>query len=190
MFNSAKATDSSPPNFKLNSNLNSPDAERYRSTKPHQAKSHAVSKNNSDDEPDGTFVPKDQKKKALKKQIDPNQTPNVSGNPILFYYRLEDANNISTFDSSKINTIWIDANKTLNQMTSTNFYDKSINVLLGGKNSDVLYTNSYSSGTLTINALSPSVNVSNTDNKYIYLRVGLPMNVDIGFEYITLNVTL
>ena len=66
MFNSAKATDSSPPNLKLNSNINSPVAERYRS-KPHQAKSHAVSKNNSDDEPDDNFVPKDQKKKAPKK---------------------------------------------------------------------------------------------------------------------------
>jgi hypothetical protein len=80
MFNSAKATDSSPPNHKLNSNLNSPVADRYRS-KPHQAKSHAVSQNNSDDEPEANFVQKDQKKKLPKKQVDPNQTPKKRGRP-------------------------------------------------------------------------------------------------------------
>jgi hypothetical protein len=119
---------------------------------------------------------------------DPNGTPSVSGSPILFYYRLEDANNISAFNTTYINSKWIDANGVINQISGTNYFNSAS--LLGGKNTDSLYSNSFSSNTLTVNALTPNITVSASDNKYIYLRIGLPMNIDIGFQYVSMKLTL
>ena len=118
---------------------------------------------------------------------DPNGTPSYSGQPILFYYRLEDANNISTFNSANMNTIWINANSISNQISNGNYY-VSNTVLLGGKNASI--TNTYSGNTLTVNASIPSFSVGSNDVKYIYLRVGLPMGYDIGFKYVSMNLII
>jgi hypothetical protein len=132
--------------------------------------------------------------KGITQTIDtPNKKPSISGQPIYFYYRLEDNNNPTTFDNAHINTLWIDANSTTLYITTTNYCKLTLSgyvsgTLLGGKNSDYKYTNTFIDGSLTINALIPSFSVSNTDNIYIYLRVGLPMSVDINFTHITCSL--
>ena len=113
---------------------------------------------------------------------DANGTPNVSGNNILCYYRLEDSANYGSFTSSFVNTTWINANTIINELTSGNYYVIGSS-LLGGKNSTV--TNTYSGNSLTVNALLPSFSVTNSNVFYIYLRVGLPMNVNVQFKNVT-----
>lgn len=83
MFNSAKATDSSPLNHnKLNSNLNSPFAERYQPKNHHLAKSHAVSQKASQDDTENNKISKEKRfKSASKKPVDPNKTPKKRGRP-------------------------------------------------------------------------------------------------------------
>jgi len=81
MFSSTKATDSSPPNLKLEFKTNiSPTADNYR-IKPHQAKSHGVSQKSSDDETEAVKIQKEPKRKTQKKSLDPNHTPKKRGRP-------------------------------------------------------------------------------------------------------------
>ena len=132
--------------------------------------------------------------KGITQTIDtPNKKPTISGQPIYFYYRLEDNNNPTTFDNAHINTLWIDANSTTLYITTSNYCKLTLSgyisgTLLGGKNSDYKYMNRFIDDSLTINALIPSFSVSNTANIYIYLRVGLPMSVDINFTHITCSL--
>ena len=133
--------------------------------------------------------------KGITQTIDnPNRKPSVSGKPIHIHYRIEDNDNPHIFTASYKNTLWIDANSSTNGITTGNFYDLSFSnyvsgLLLGGNNTDINYTNTFMNGELRINVLIPSLrNITNNDNIYIYLRIGLPMSVDINFTHVTCSL--
>jgi hypothetical protein len=119
--------------------------------------------------------------------------PLVSNVPILFYYRLEDYNNpnIANFTTAYTNTLWINANSTINSMTSTNYCSLGLTeytsgTLLGGKNPSI--PNTFQNNVLTVNASVPSFSITSSNNVYIYLRVGLPMSVNVNFTHITASL--
>jgi hypothetical protein len=123
----------------------------------------------------------------------PNATPSVSGQPILFYYRLEDYDNPNEFTTAYINSLWIDANSSTLAISSTNYCKLDLagylsGTLLGGKNTSSLYRNTFVDNTLTINASVPSFSISNSTNVYLYLRVGLPMGINVNFTHITCSL--
>jgi hypothetical protein len=120
-------------------------------------------------------------------------TPSVYNVPILFYYRLEDYNNpnVENFNTAYTNTLWINANSTINNMTSANYCNLNSSeyisgTLLGGKNSSI--ANTFQNNVLTINASVPSFTITTGNNVYIYLRVGLPMSVNINFTHVTCSL--
>lgn len=119
--------------------------------------------------------------------------PLVSNEPILFYYRLEDYNNPNeeNFNTAYTNTLWINANSTINNMTSANYCNLNSSeytsgTLLGGKNSSI--ANTFQNNVLTINASVPSFTITTVNNVYIYLRVGLPMSVNANFTHVTCSL--
>jgi hypothetical protein len=112
----------------------------------------------------------------------PTTVPLVNGTPIICYYRLEDANSSTTFDAAHINSMWIDANSISNQINTSNYFIIG-STLLGGKNAGIV--NTYSSNNLTINTVIPSFAVSGSDTIYVYVRLGLPMNVSGEFQYVS-----
>ena len=132
--------------------------------------------------------------KGITQTIDnPNKKPSVSGKPIYVYYRLEDNDNPDKFSAAYKNTLWIDANSSTNAITASNYYKVNLTdyvsgILLGGNNTDSRFTNTFINGELTINVLIPSLSISNNSNIYIYLRVGLPMSVDINFTHVTCSL--
>lgn len=104
----------------------------------------------------------------------------------LMFYRIENLNkptdNPANFAEGNLNTTWIDAT---NATTST---------LLGGSNkyntalicagANTAKINTYSGGVYTAFTLIPETPVGTNDNIYVYLRIALPMNENIGFSHI------
>jgi hypothetical protein len=124
----------------------------------------------------------------------PNTTPSVSGQPLYFYYRIEDADNYSTFQAGNATSLWVDANSVINTLGSGNYFLLTqpayvAGTVLGGKNASI--QNTFINNILTINANQPKNNFSVAPGKniYLYLRVLLPMSVNIGFSYITCLMT-
>ncbi len=123
----------------------------------------------------------------------PNATPTVAGQPLYFYYRIEDEDSFAIFQAGNATSLWVDANSVINQLGSGNYYLLTQPVyvggtLLGGKNAAL--SNTFANGTLTINANQPKNVFSVAVGKkiYLYLRVALPMSVDIDFTHITCSM--
>ena len=95
------------------------------------------------------------------------------------------SNTTTNFTGNKYNTTWLDAtNCNSSQIVLTaNYYETSL--ILGGKNTS--QTNVYANGVFTAYSIIPETPVSTATgtNKYVYLRIGLPMNVDVGFSHVT-----
>jgi hypothetical protein len=120
----------------------------------------------------------------------PNYLPLFGGSPMLIYYRTEDVNNVDSFTQAYKNSTWIDATTVNNPITSTNFFDLAVisppnKIILGGR-ADVPEFNN-NSVTVKVNAVS-NFNVSSTKNYNIYLRIGLPMNVNSKFSNVTCTI--
>jgi hypothetical protein len=122
----------------------------------------------------------------------PSYAPLVNGVPIYFYYRSEDADNYQTFSASYKNSVWVDACSSNNKVSSGTYWNINGQIyasgtILGGKSAVV---NTFANGTLTVNANMPATtfNVSSIKNYYIYLRIGLPMSVDMGFTNIQCSI--
>ena len=130
--------------------------------------------------------------KGISQTIDTPNKPSISGKPIYFYYRFENNDFPNIFSDFYKNTLWIDANNLTNlQITATNVFNLDLSgSLIGGKNTNIKYSNTFINGELTINAVTPSLTISSSNNIYIYLRVGLPMSVDINFTHITCSLLL
>jgi hypothetical protein len=121
----------------------------------------------------------------------PTTTPTVGGQPIQMFYRIEDTavptTSTANFSTMYRNTAWLNVfGQGFNAVTSGNYFN--YNNVYSGQNTSL--ANTYSSGTLTSNALLiPSFTVSSGDNVYIYLRIGLPMSVNVGFSHITATIS-
>ena len=98
------------------------------------------------------------------------------------YFRLED--DMTSYSLANSNTTWINATANNSIEGSTHL---NISTVLGGKNASIpnTCTGSGSDYTLTIYSTIPSINNSSTTTVYLYARVELPMNANIGFSYIT-----
>ena len=122
----------------------------------------------------------------------PSYAPLVNGVPIYFYYRSEDADNYQTFSASYKNSVWVDACSSNNKVSAGTYWNINGQIyasgtILGGKSAVV---NTFANGTLTVNANMPATtfNVSSSKNYNIYLRIGLPMSVDMGFTNIQCSI--
>jgi hypothetical protein len=113
----------------------------------------------------------------------PDTTPTVgSGTGLLCYYRVEDADNYGTFSGSYANSGWTNVCSTANPIGSTTYYSTAS--VLGGK--DTSRTNTASGSSFTAyGILGHSLSVASGSNIYIYFRIGVPMNEDFGFKYVT-----
>jgi hypothetical protein len=123
----------------------------------------------------------------------------VSGalNRIFVHYRAEEYINIVP-SSGNLSTIWVDANSKLgtnssglsstidnpSQITSSNYYVDNGQTEVKAPNSA---TWSMSGNDLIITVSSILFGASAT-KRYIYCRIGLPMNANYSFEYVTLQV--
>jgi hypothetical protein len=107
----------------------------------------------------------------------------VDGSVLDIYYMFQDITNLNTYSSSILNTPWINANDISTNSTQVNmgnFFNIDYNGQLGG-----LKTATASPTTTpTFNVFFPSVSNINT-NTYLYCRIGLPMNKNIGFSSIS-----
>ena len=98
------------------------------------------------------------------------------------FYRIEDATSSSNFSAAYRNTTWLNVyGEGINLVATGNYYLQP--TIYSAQNMAI--QNTFSSNTLTMNVLTPSFAVGSSDNVYIYLRVGLPMSINLGFSYVT-----
>jgi hypothetical protein len=114
----------------------------------------------------------------------------VGGALLRVFYRLEDGSSPSPTDASKVTSIWIDGNNagsgTLT-VNSANYFTPTDNSLtrLGLVGAA---TNSGSDTYFNVSIPSPFT-VSATQTIRLYLRVGLPMNIDFEFSHVTATIS-
>ena len=107
------------------------------------------------------------------------------------FYRIEDAANPTTtssnFSAAYKNTTWLNVNGLgiNSDVTSGNYF--IYQNIYNGKDTSLI--NTYNSNVLTTYALTPGFAVSSGDNIYIYLRIGLPMSINLGFSHITATLS-
>ena len=120
----------------------------------------------------------------------PATIPQSGSSTIEMFYRIEDAANPSTsssnFSAAYRNTTWLNVyGQGATPVLSANYHLQPN--IYSGQNTAL--TNTFSSNTLTTYVLTPSFAVGSSDNVYIYLRVGLPMSINLGFSYVTATLT-
>jgi hypothetical protein len=124
-----------------------------------------------------------------------------SENRIFLHYRVEqyDANTINISpNSSNSSTIWVDGNSTKGtisgflgadinnpaQINRGNYYNDNIKTVVRSPGSL-----SYSiSGNDLVITVSSILYIDSSRKRYIYCRIGLPMNANYAFEYVTLKI--
>jgi hypothetical protein len=106
----------------------------------------------------------------------------MNGSQIKIFYLFQDENS-STFSSDVFNSVWIDGNSNNNEAGSGNFYD---NTKPYG-NYGGFKTSSITSNNATINVYIPIINTISS-NTYLYLRLGIPMDVNISFGNVTATI--
>jgi hypothetical protein len=113
--------------------------------------------------------------------------PIVGSTRLYFYYRVEDADNISSFSISYVNTNWLDATNTAPpQVNQSNYYNPDYPAVSAGNANT---PNTFIGGTYTINCLSIPINVTSSDNYYVYFRVCAPMNENFWFSNVSAQFT-
>jgi hypothetical protein len=117
----------------------------------------------------------------------PDYRTYIDGNLIQLYYRLENSTSIDPTGGTKQSTVWIDGNSSTDLLSNANFrIDPSPTTLRGG-----YYTNNlYGSSDTTFNVLIPPTKIESGDNVRVYLRFGLPMNVNTEFSYIQARLSV
>jgi hypothetical protein len=112
----------------------------------------------------------------------------MNGYPVRILYAFQDASQPSVFNESTFNSCWINANSNDNPVYSGTFHLQSnkYGVLGGSISPGVTIPNG--SNNATINAFIPTINpVSNS--VYLYLRIVVPMDVDIRFGNVSAMVS-
>jgi hypothetical protein len=99
-------------------------------------------------------------------------------------------NNVDSFSQAYKNSTWIDATSVNYPITSTNFYDltgqyTTDKIIFGGRADVPEYNNQ--TVTVKVNAVS-NFNVSSVKNYNIYLRIGLPMDINCQFSNVTCSI--
>ena len=113
--------------------------------------------------------------------------PAVGSTRLYFYYRVEDADNFSSFDLTHVNTNWLDAINTVPpELNQSNYYNLDYPAVSAGNANT---PNTFIGGTYTINCLSIPINVTLSDNYYVYFRVCAPMNEDFWFSNVSAQFT-
>jgi hypothetical protein len=122
-------------------------------------------------------------------------------NRIFLHYRVEQYDDTNIYinpQPSNSSTIWVDGNSTngtnsgtlssdINnpaQINSGNYYDDSSKNVIRAPPS-VSYTISGSDLVITVSSI---LYIDSSRKRYIYCRIGLPMNANYAFEYVTLKI--
>ena len=108
----------------------------------------------------------------------------INGTALDIYYMFQDASS-SSYDSTIFNSVWINANSVTNPEANTsNFYILDNNGSLYGTSSST-----YSNNSATFNVFIPNTIFPVNNTTYLYCRIGLPMNVNTWFNYISAKVS-
>ena len=99
------------------------------------------------------------------------------------FYAIRDTST-TTYDGTKLNTEWIDANKTTDAVTSNNYYDTTDR---GGLTSVSSPTNGNSSNSATIKVFIPTNKSSSST--YLYFRIGVPMNEKLSIQSVNAQLS-
>jgi hypothetical protein len=102
---------------------------------------------------------------------------------IKIFYLFQDETS-SGFDLGLFNSVWIDGNSNTNEITTANYYDitKPYGHYSGLKSSSITNNNA------TINVFIPIINTVSSYT-YLYLRLGIPMDVSISFGSVTATIS-
>ncbi len=93
----------------------------------------------------------------------------------------------TTYTTSTFNTVWINANGFANpaSVSGDNIFNSiTKNGILGGYKSLT-----WAAPTATFNVYVPNSIVPVNSNTFLYCRIGLPMNQDISFQYISVTIS-
>jgi len=108
----------------------------------------------------------------------------INGTALDIYYMFQNTSS-SSYNSTTFNSVWINANSvTSPQATNLNFYNVLNNGILFGTS-----TNSYNNYEATFNVFIPNTIFPVLENTYLYCRIGLPMNVNTWFNYISSTIS-
>jgi hypothetical protein len=111
--------------------------------------------------------------------------PTFQSKNIKVYYRFEDAFN-TVLGAGLNNTAWINATSLINPIATTNFYILTYEITGQSNNqSSAVFTG----GALPINCTPPSFTIASADTIYLYCAIGLDMSTNIGFSYVTANLS-
>jgi len=111
-----------------------------------------------------------------------NLAVDSSSTPIQYYYRIEDAITLTPASGYYYTTAWINGNSLADPVTTGNLHTPSDynNSQRGGLQNTAVNT----SGKITFPVFIPPLNIS-TQTVNLYCRIGLPMNLNPYFTYIT-----
>jgi hypothetical protein len=104
----------------------------------------------------------------------------------LLYYRIEDSVNIDNFNGAR-STPWIAGNtNTGTKISSSNFTSTNTNYKGFGEANDIIITGNIA----TFNLIIPNkIDNSNSNNNYIYCRIGIPQELSVSFSDITCSLS-
>ena len=111
----------------------------------------------------------------------------MNGNQVRIFYAFQDASQPSVFNESTFNSCWINANSNDNPVNSATFHLQSNKYgVLGGSISPGV-TIPTDADNATINAFIPAINPV-INSVYLYVRIAVPMDVDIRFGSVSAMV--
>jgi hypothetical protein len=114
----------------------------------------------------------------------------MNGRQIQVLYFFQDESQPSTFSSSVLNSVWIDGNSTSNLAANLSTYFDTNNLYgyYNGFNSSKGGVVITGTNTATINVFIPTNGVNN-NTTYLYLRLAIPMDVNISFGNVTATIS-
>lgn len=117
-------------------------------------------------------------------QVDPTQlTAQINGKPLLLYYRLVEGDMRTPTDANSLTSVWANGNTRLNEFNAGTYFSPADNSDtrggLAGVNIQIT-----SDKTIIPVKLPKSFNREVT----LYCRIGLPMNENCAFEYISAEI--
>lgn len=111
----------------------------------------------------------------------------VDGNPILFYYRIENISDPNTLAQDKT-TVWINGNKVNSSVESVTTYRNAqleFNGTLGGRSSgNVSDSLKLTNNNILYTLIFPQLLNLLENNAYVYVLIGIPMNSSFAFKNI------
>lgn len=110
----------------------------------------------------------------------------VGGQKLLLYYRFEDSASPQPTNADSLSSIWIDGNTQGATVTSGNFFNPTDN---SATRPGLILDPVNSGGNTTFTVSVPKPFQSGVGTVYLYVRIGLPMDVNFSYSYVAATLT-